>query len=302
MAWIPRASFTALVSAALVSAALAIAGCYRAHEFDLSGAEPRDAGTVQRDALVPEVDAFVPRLDAGPPRCFVDERARAGFEDPQPEPSPSDPTVLEQGKRIGALRLDEVRVARDAAAGNYTVEAFAGRVTLSRNGSVVGSAMYDERAFVGGGPFPGVVFSFPGALELGVSSAEPGEASLSGLPALFDGERVLRVSPPTVIRAGLESGPFLVGPIEVDPRAAPGDYRLTGEHLGDTITVDRDGVPVGSVTYSWSETIGVGRVHVFDFEGLFSIEIGNSHPGTRNLHRLEDWLFDGRDVLRISCR
>ncbi len=297
MAWIHRASLTALVSAAL-----ATAGCYRSHELDPSGAEPRDAGTVQRDALVPEVDAFVPRLDAGPPRCFVDERGRAGFEDPQPEPSPSDPTVLDQGKRIGSLRLVEVRVAREAVAGNYTVEAAAGRVTLSRDGAVLGSAMYDERAVIGGDTAPAVTFSFPGALELGVSSAEPGEAPLSGLPALFDGERVLRVSPPTVIRAGLESGPFLVGSIEVDPRAAPGDYRLTGEHLGNTITVDRDGVPVGSVTYSWRETIGAGRVHVFDFEGLFSIEIGNSRPGTHNLYSLEDWLFDGRDVLRISCR
>lgn len=259
-------------------AALHAGGCYRFHE--LADADRPDARASAPDGSVLP-DAFVRPRDAASRACLVDESLRSGFADPPVTTSTPDPTLLTEGTRAADLRLADVIVAHEAVAGSHTVEAAGGSVTVRRGSIVIGSVAYDPRAAVTRGFVPTTSFLFPGVVELWVTGVVDG-ATLAGLPELFGGERALRVDLPSVIREGLVSGPFTVGAVEL-AGAPAGDYRFIGERGGTAITVELGGVVVGSTSYEWRATIGVGRTYVFRFDGLFSLEVGNTWPGTHNL-------------------
>lgn len=279
----------------------AVAGCYASHRLDRATPGPADAGL--RDVRTPP---DVPRTWT---RCRVDESPRPGFADPAPRARYGDRSVLTEGSVGAELRLADVVIATNAAAGDYTLLADGTTITARLSGTSRATTGYDASVIVYAGATagPAGTFLLPGLGTFGVVADAPGATSapLSELPSLFDGVRPLHVDPPAVLREGLDDSVHHFASITLAPSVVPGDYTFvaTRARYGEpsSIVATRDGFEVGTATYFWEETLGLGHDSTIDFPGLFAFEIGLSLSGTANMYGLEDAYFDGRDVLRVVC-
>ena len=215
-----------------------------------------------------------------------------------PEVSCTQTTSLQTGRNYGPYTLYAIRLEPTILVGDYTIAADAeGTAYIYRDELFVGDFLYDTSLSLGDNQTQTLRFS--GLFEFDVRSQNA--ADLSELPSsFFDGCHVLSVSEETPLAAGSSYGAFLLEEVIVDPNAAAGIYTFFAES-GNTGAVElrRDGVPIDTLSYEWTTTIGDGGSFTFEFPAVVALVV--TRPvGTSNLFGLAESLFDGRQELRIT--